>query len=276
MPYATEIVFDSHDGFLNAKSWIEKFLWLIIDYNQRRACYGANGVSCVTQYHLQKRYFSNKSDSFTSYYSSLNLPNNSYYHPKIFKEKEIYTVGHIDNQYSKEDRKGTHEIIKALSIIQHKHNLKIRIQFVGDITEDIKQKYLNFAKKFNVDKYIEFKGRLDRSNIFEFYRSLDLFVLPTKAEGLPRVLIEAMASGLPCISTPVSGNPELLDKEWLIEYDDYSKLAEKIVYLLSNPFLYEDVSKTNFNKSLEYESSILQKRRVDFYSKLKALTLKLV
>ena len=103
----------------------------------------------------------------------------------------------------------------------------------------------------------------------DYLSSADLFVLPTKAEGLPRVIIEAMAKGLPCISTNVSGNPELLGARWLIGYDDVLALTERIKELCSNAELYEATSTENFNNSCGYEASILEKRRDAFYTKLK-------
>jgi glycosyltransferase involved in cell wall biosynthesis len=50
----------------------------------------------------------------------------------------------------------------------------------------------------------------ERDDIPEILRSLDIFVLPSKAEGISNTILEAMASGLPVIATRVGGNPELV------------------------------------------------------------------
>ena len=94
--------------------------------------------------------------------------------------------------------------------------------------------------------------------------------MPTWAEGLPRVIIEAMAKGLPCITTPVSGNPELVSEHFLVKYSDVEVLADRIEELVKNKSVYEAESKGNFKKSLLYEASVLEKRRDSFYQKLKS------
>ena len=112
-------------------------------------------------------------------------------------------------------------------------------------------------------------GYLNREELDKFLNEADIFVLPTRAEGLPRVIIEAMAKGLPCITTPVSGNPELVDERFLVPYDDVALLADRIEELATTPNLYECTSRINYRRSKNYESSLLQARRDDFYNKLK-------
>ena len=105
----------------------------------------------------------------------------------------------------------------------------------------------------------------------DFLDNSDVFVFPTKAEGLPRCVIEAMAKGLPVVSTPVSGIPELLDMQYLVDYADVAALAEKIKQIITNKEVYEAASRSNFCKALEYEASVLQLRRDEFYKNLRSL-----
>ena len=96
----------------------------------------------------------------------------------------------------------------------------------------------------------------------------DIFVFPTRAEGLPRAVIEAMAVGLPCLSTPVNGIPELLDNDFMFEPDDVDGFANKIIELIQNPSMLEQISKKNIEKSKEYSWDKLSYRRTKFYEKL--------
>jgi len=78
-----------------------------------------------------------------------------------------------------------------------------------------------------------------------------------------------MAMGLPCISTNVGGTPELLGEDVLFHPTDTKGIANKIIQIINDPDLYRLLSKINFEKSLEYESGTLKKRRDQHYNYLK-------
>ena len=141
----------------------------------------------------------------------------------------------------------------------------------GHFSKGIAEKILEFAKLHNVDGQVQCVGYLTRAQLSEFLDRADLFVLPTQAEGLPRVIIEAIAKGLPTITTPSSGNPELISTDFLVEYADVHKMADKMEQLITDKACYEKVSKENYEHSLKYQASILQERRDAFYMKLKSL-----
>jgi glycosyltransferase involved in cell wall biosynthesis len=80
------------------------------------------------------------------------------------------------------------------------------------------------------------KGHVD--NIELYYRAADLFVLPSTSEGMPNVVLEAMASGLPCVATDVSGSSELvIDGEtgFLFEPGNEISLRQGIARVLGSP-----------------------------------------
>ena len=70
IPYSTEIVYDAYDGYKTETNILKKIIWKNIDRRMRRICGGADGVSCVTEKYLQRRYYSIKEGAFTSFYSS--------------------------------------------------------------------------------------------------------------------------------------------------------------------------------------------------------------
>ena len=95
-----------------------------------------------------------------------------------------------------------------------------------------------------------------------------MFVFPTTSEGLPRVVIEAMANSLVCLATPVDGIPELLDESFLVRRDP-KVYAQKIKYLLAHPEKIKKNSKNNYKKSLDYRKELIDHKRRMFYNELK-------
>ena len=269
IPYACEVVYDGEDGW-RVTTGITRLIWKRIDKNMKKLSGQADGVSCVTEHYLQKHYYSNKPNAFTSHYSSLALDKSFFSAPKSYPQHTPFVIAHVTNQIGFHGRKGNLELIQAISILK-KNGVDARIKFVGEIRDNSPEKVKQFASQYGVEDQIEFLGYISRRELDEFLMNADLFVLPTKAEGLPRVIIEAMAKGLPCITTPASGCPELVDNHFLVEYDDVKGLAERIKELIENPQIYEVTSRMNFEKSWQYEASVLEKRRDKFYGQLKAM-----
>lgn len=274
IPYAAEIVFDACDGANTSDSLSEKILWRIIDYQMKRICAGADGVSCVTAKYLQRRYFSTKPNHFESNYSTLNIDKSFFTSPRKFPNRNPLSIAHVDLQIGLHGRKGTDIIIQALAKLKWEKGIVVNADFAGDDWNNSTGQIMNYARKYGIESQVTCPGFLNRAQLNEFLDKSDLFVLPTKAEGLPRVIIEAIAKGLPVITTPVSGNPELVYDEYLVDFYDVDTLAQKIAQLVTDRAAYEDASRRNFEHSLQYEGSILQVRRDEFYKKLKSRIIK--
>ena len=267
IPYACEVVFDAQDGWKGEKG-LNRLAWKLIDKQMRGLCSTADGVSCVTEKYLQQHYFPTSSDAFTSNYSSLALPETFYSGPRTFPQKDTFIIAHTANQVEFNGRKGQNELLYTLKELKQKR-IKVKLRFAGKDYFGGVEKLHRLAVELGVEEMVDFTGFLSRKELDNFLENADLFVMPTKAEGLPRVIIEAMAKGLPCITTPVSGNPELIDSHFLVSYEDTNTLANRVEELCSNVELYELISRVNFERSKKYEASLLQARRDDFYMKLK-------
>jgi glycosyltransferase involved in cell wall biosynthesis len=268
LPYATEIVFYAMDGADSANGFLEKLFWKIIHKDMQYVCGSANGVSCVTSHFLQQFYYSKRTDAFTANYSSLSLDKTFYTSPRKYPEGKVMTIAHTANNINFNGRKGHKELIEALKHLKDK-GVVVKLKCAGEDWSNGTVLLTDYAKSLGVAEQVDFVGFLNRQELSEMLDRADLFVLPTRAEGLPRVIIEAMAKGLPCVSTRVSGNHELLDANYLVDYDDVEALADRIDLLVKNRSEYETVSKTNYENSLQYEDELLQVRRDEFYTKLK-------
>ncbi len=92
----------------------------------------------------------------------------------------------------------------------------------------------------------------ERNDIAEILRSLDVFVLPSKSEGISNTLLEAMASGLPVIATNVGGNPELVLNEttgYLVEKENPAAMAKAILELVSNDAKRKQLAQASYQRA---------------------------
>lgn len=94
-----------------------------------------------------------------------------------------------------------------------------------------------YCRENGLRDWVVFTGY--RENIADYYRILDLLVLPSFTEGLPNTVLEAMSFGIPVLATSVGGVPEIIEKDngVLVPPDDPEALAERMIELLQNESL---------------------------------------
>ena len=168
--------------------------------------------------------------------------------------KELATIAATDVKY-----KGQKYVIKAISKLKRNgYNFKYHIIGNGDTT--YLKKVIN---KYNLQNEVLFAGMIPHDKIFEYLDKIDIYIQPSKQEGLPRALIEAMSRACPCIGSKTGGIPELLDNKYIFPKGNV-KVLEKILKNYSN-YDMNIQSKSNFQKAKEYERNRLNKRREEFY-----------
>lgn len=74
----------------------------------------------------------------------------------------------------------------------------------------------NVVRKCNTQEFVKFYGQKNKTELLEFYSQADLFILPSISEGMPNVVLEAMAMSLPVIMTPCEGSKELVTDNGII------------------------------------------------------------
>ncbi|MET1074472.1 MAG: glycosyltransferase family 4 protein, partial [Umezawaea sp.] len=99
-----------------------------------------------------------------------------------------------------------------------------------------------------------------RRRLVELLDEADLFAMPSRAEGLPRALVEAMARGLPAVGTRIGGIPELLEPGCLVGSDDDEALARVMGALLTDSEEWERQSRRNLALAATFEASTLDER----------------
>lgn len=263
VPFAVELVYDCKDGYGQAHG-VEKILWWKMHQKQVLACRKAIAIAPVTSKYLQSHYDPIEKDIIRSHYSSVEMGKEFYYEPRVYPKKKILTIVHVANQVQFKGRKGHEDVITSIKILKDK-GIQIEGVFVGEDYDNGIRKLAEFASTLGVEDQISFTGYLSSEKMRQVLISSDIAVMPTKAEGLPRVVIEAMAIGLPCITTNVSGNPELIDEEFLFNYGDTEAIVRLVLTLINDREKYEATSKRNFEKSQEFSKSVLDNRRKEFF-----------
>jgi glycosyltransferase involved in cell wall biosynthesis len=121
------------------------------------------------------------------------------------------------------------------------------------------QSLKNYAESLDIVAQVTFTGAVDQDHILAYYNLADMFVLPSFAEGLPVVLMEAMAMEIPCITTTITGIPELIQQGQnglLVPASDSQSLTQAIKQLAENPALRQQLGTAGRLKVLsDYELS---------------------
>jgi glycosyltransferase involved in cell wall biosynthesis len=105
--------------------------------------------------------------------------------------------------------------------------------------------------------------------VHEFLDTLDLFVMPCRAEAFGRAFVEAMARGCPCIGSKVGGIPELLDPQDLVPANDPTVLAQTILRVANDRERMQAMSLRNLERAKEFSPDLLRNVRQSFYKSLK-------
>lgn len=132
------------------------------------------------------------------------------------------------------------------------------MHFLGQCSEENRKKWIKIAKKHDVDDRIFFDGTLPSGEpVMRWLDSLDFFIMPSIAEGLPRTMLEAMSRGLVCFGSRVGGIPELLDEKYLFEKGDHKGFANAIIHCVKNRDEIVRQNKRNYQKASEYTPEAL-------------------
>ncbi|MBN2284810.1 MAG: glycosyltransferase family 4 protein [Tissierellales bacterium] len=181
--------------------------------------------------------------------------------------KVIGTVGRLSKEKAQQNL-----LSAAEKILKTKHN--IVFLFVGDgpLKDILKDESIEITKRTG------WKNEAGLSNPFIFagvredmpdiYSLIDLFVLPSLTEGLPMVLLEAMASEKPVIATRVGEIPKVIEHDYsglLVEPGDVQGLADSIMMLLENPDKASQLAKNGYRK---VEQEFSSKRMANEYMKV--------
>jgi glycosyltransferase involved in cell wall biosynthesis len=138
--------------------------------------------------------------------------------------------------------KGQGVLIQAAKILADR-DINFSLQFVGDGPD--KENLEQFSTTHNLNSKINFLGKVNHNDIKNLQQQADIFVLPSFAEGIPIVLMEAMACGTPCVTTHITGIPELFTNGHdglLVRPGSAVMLADALERLIGEPDTREKIT----------------------------------
>jgi glycosyltransferase involved in cell wall biosynthesis len=275
-PFALEVVGDPYDVFSPGAVThpLRPILRKWFSTKLKSQCSKACAVAYVTREALQRRYPCHEvmvgiSDvnlprhAYSATYSSIELkpdqiaPSSRTKTP-IAGTGTLAFVGSLAQMYKAPD-----VLLRATKILLA-NGCDVALKLVGD--GQYRPALESLADRLGIKGSCEFLGQVPSgTGVQTVLDSASIFVLPSRVEGLPRAMIEAMARGLPCIGSRVGGIPELLPTEDLVEAGNPESLAALLEAVIRNPERQIRMSKRNLIEAQAYSDDVLGKKRVAFY-----------
>lgn len=181
---------------------------------------------------------------------------NNTYNNQNNQKIQLISIGRLSKQ------KNHKNLLKAFSIV-HKENPNITLLVVGD--GNLRQDLEKYKDELKLTDNVVFTGA--REDIPKLLADSDIFVMSSDYEGLPLTMLEAMASGLPIISTDVGGIKDIVDEKnsILVRAGDSERLAEAITDLVKNHEKRNNMGVYSKEYALRYDVNIFISKYLELY-----------
>ena len=263
IPYITSILgadvpgFDIGDWRLHVYHGITQFITRSIWENSEHIVANSPSLKGVAERfcpHKKIEVITNGVDSEVFYPLLTKAPNQ--------KEVQLLYLSRLTLQ------KGIWTLIKALGILKQRNVLNFKLTVVGE--GHLKDEMFSLINKFGLQERVDFIGWKKLEELPDIYRISDIFILPSVMEGMSSVILQAMACGLPIITSRVKGNTELVEDNYnglMAEYNNAEEFADAIEKLIKVPELRVKMGRNSFEKSKKFLWENIAKQYLELYEK---------
>lgn len=264
-PYITIICGCSWDAYWN-HGWQGKIIAPLEYYLMWRAQRNSRYSIYVTREFLQKRY---PTKGLSIGCSNVEI------HTGIegVLEKRIETI----NQRENDNRrlkigtaaaldvayKGQEYVIKAVAELK-KVGFDFEYHLIGRGDDS---RLRSIAERCGIMDNIFFHGAIPHDEVLDFLDGMDLYIQPSKQEGLPRAMIEAMSRGCLCIGSRTAGIPELVEPRFIFSKGNVKGIVDIIKSITKDDYINQ--ARINYEHAKEYDVDILNDRRNKFLETFK-------
>ena len=163
-------------------------------------------------------------------------------------------------------RKRIDILINAVKICRDKGiDIRLNIAGHGNLRIDLEA----LAEHLGIENHVRFLGRVESAEMPDLYKQSDLFVMSSAHEGMSNAMLEAMACGLPIVTTHCEGVDELIHNNGLIATDDSPEAFAQSIFIATEvDEFYQSLKKTAREKALEFSWINTATKYVDLYKKI--------
>jgi len=260
--YFCQVISDPHD-FLSAGANPHPLRGLLRAAGEtllKMICKGSQGC-CYVSEPLRKRY---PCPMFETVISDVDLPSEAFSQaPRKFSIQpvplKLVSVGLSD------PCKAHDCLLRALHQVRAA-GLDIELRLLGQGSQRAHLERL--AHQLGLASSVHFSGWLQADSFRSHLDQADLYICASRAEGMSRALLEAMARGLPCLATRVGGNVELLSQEALLPVGDSGALASRLQWAANRPDWLSQQSTRNHLRAQAYSLERLRPHWKSFAERL--------
>ena len=156
--------------------------------------------------------------------------------------------------------KGQQDVIKVIYKLKKSGYNNFIYELIGGGNKSYLEK---LVEKYDLKENVKILGVKKREEVFEWLKTIDIYIQPSYQEGLCRAVVEAMSMACPVIASDAGGNAELIDKKMIYPKGNVKMLFE--ILMKTNKNLLCDQVNNNFEKAHAYQKELLNKKRDNFY-----------
>lgn len=261
VPWAVEVVGSAWHGLMTHGDVLARAYAPVAHLQTRAAVHKARAVLYVTRHFLQQQY-PTRAPSIALSDVELPEPDPATLAARLARIEagrrplRVGLIGSVGPRY-----KGIDTCIDALARVRARSGgFELHVLGPGDPA-----RYVRRAQALGIESSVRFCGALPAgAPVREWLDGVDIYVQPSRTEGLPRSLLEALSRGCPALGSRVGGIPELLESDCLHAPGDAGGLAERLLEL-SLPERSRSLARRNFEVAAEFAAGKLDRQRRAFW-----------